>query len=64
MREFLKRNKIRRRKVKQIPAKADIEAQETFKTGILEPLVEQARQGMIYLFFMDAAHFVWSAFLG
>ena len=47
-----------------MPAKADIEAQETFKTGLLEPLVEQARQGMIYLFFMDATHFVWPPFLG
>ena len=64
VREFLKRNKIIRRKVKQIPAKADIEAQESFKTGTLEPLVEQATLGMIYLFFMDAAHFVLSPFLG
>jgi hypothetical protein len=31
MREFLK-NRVRRRKVKRIPAKANLEAQETFKT--------------------------------
>jgi len=37
--------------VKQIPVKADIEAQETFKTDILEPLVEQAKAGEIELFF-------------
>jgi hypothetical protein len=50
--------------VKQIPVKADIEAQETFKTDILEPLVEQAKAGEIELFFVDAAHFVMQPFLG
>jgi transposase len=50
--------------VKQIPAKADIEAQETFKTEVLEPLVEQAQAGKIHLFFVDAAHFVMLPFLG
>ena len=55
---------MRRRKVKQIPAKADIEAQETFKTETLEPLVEQAQTGKIHLFFVDAAHFVMLPFLG
>lgn len=50
--------------MKQIPVKADIEAQETFKTQILEPLVEQAKSGKILLFFVDAAHFVMSPFLG
>lgn len=50
--------------MKQIPVKADIEAQETFKTNILEPLVEQAKEGKIDLFFVDAAHFVMQPFLG
>lgn len=50
--------------MKQIPVKADIEAQETFKTDILEPLVEQAKAGEIELFFVDAAHFVMQPFLG
>jgi transposase len=50
--------------VKQIPVKTDIEAQETFKTDILEPLVEQAQAGKIHLFFVDAAHFVMLPFLG
>lgn len=62
--EFLKENKVVRRKVKQIPAKADVEAQETFKTETLEPLVEQAEQKKIHLFFVDAAHFVMLPFLG
>lgn len=50
--------------MKQIPIKADIEAQETFKTDILEPLVVQAKAGEIELFFVDAAHFVMQPFLG
>jgi hypothetical protein len=50
--------------VKQVPEKANIEAQEQFRADILEPLVEQAQQGKIELFFMDAAHFVLLPFLG
>lgn len=50
--------------MKQIPAKAEIQAQETFKTQTLEPLVEQAQQHQIHLFFVDAAHFVMLPFLG
>lgn len=61
---FLTEHKVIRRKVKQIPAKADIEAQETFKTETLEPLIEQAEQKKIHLFFVDAAHFVLLPFLG
>jgi len=62
--EFLKENKIIRRKVKQIPAKADVEAQEKFKTESLEPLIEAAQAGKLHLFFVDAAHFVFLPFLG
>lgn len=50
--------------MKQIPVKTDIEAQETFKTEVLEPLVEQAQAGKLSLFFVDAAHFVMLPFLG
>lgn len=50
--------------MKQIPAKAEVQAQETFKTQSLEPLVEQAQQHQIHLFFVDAAHFVMLPFLG
>ena len=50
--------------MKQIPVKADIEAQEVFKTEVLEPLVKEAQAGKLYLFFVDAAHFVMSPFLG
>jgi transposase len=38
--------------------------QEQFRTDILEPLVKQAQEGKIELFFMDAAHFVLLPFLG
>lgn len=62
--EFLKEHRIVRRKVKQIPAKADVEAQETFKTETLEPLIEQAQKNKSHLFFVDAAHFVMLPFLG
>lgn len=50
--------------MKQVPEKANIEAQEQFRADTLEPLVEQAQQGKIELFFMDAAHFVLLPFLG
>lgn len=50
--------------MKQIPAKAEVQAQESFKTQTLEPLVEQAQQHQIHLFFVDAAHFVMLPFLG
>ena len=53
-----------RRKVKQVPEKANIAAQECFRTETLEPLVDKAQQGQIELFFMDAAHFVLLPFLG
>jgi len=62
--EFLRENKIFRRKVKQIPAKADVESQEKFKAETLEPLIEDAQQGKLQLFFVDAAHFVFLPFLG
>ena len=62
--EFLKENKLIRRKVKQLPAKADVVAQEKFKTESLEPLIEEAQAGKLHLFFVDAAHFVFLPFLG
>ena len=50
--------------MKQLPAKADLVAQETFKTQTLQPLIEQAQQQKLHLFFVDAAHFVMLPFLG
>jgi transposase len=47
-----------------IPAKADVEVQETFQTTELEPRLEQAKAGQRAVFFIDAAHFVLAPFLG
>src|SRR2546422_11725104 len=52
------------RKVGQIPAKADVNAQEDFKTGSLEPRLEEAKAGQRLVFFVEAAHFVFAPFLG
>jgi transposase len=52
------------RKVGQIPAKADVTAQEAFKTEQLEPRLAEAKAGQRVVFFMDAAHFVFAPFLG
>jgi transposase len=61
---FLDHIGCKRRKVKQIPDKLDIERQETFKHQALEPLIEQAQNNAIHLVFLDAAHFVLRPFLG
>jgi len=50
--------------VKAVPQKADVAAPEAFKTAMVLPLVEQAQQGQLHLFFVDAAHFVKLTFLG
>lgn len=64
VRQFLKSLGMKPRKVGQIPAKADVEAQETFKTEQLEPRLAEAKAGKRVVFFMDAAHFVFAPFLG
>ena len=51
------------RKLGQIPAKADPEAQEAFKAEKLEPRLAEAQAGQRMVFFMDAAHFVYAPFL-
>jgi transposase len=52
------------RKVGQIPAKADVPAQEACKTEQLAPRLAEAQAGQRVVFFMDAAHFVFAPFLG
>jgi transposase len=64
VRKFLKSLGLKPRKVGQIPAKADLEEQERFKTQELEPRLEQAVEGKRAVFFVDAAHFVFAPFLG
>jgi len=64
VRAFLRRLGFKRLKVAQIPAKADVTAQQTFLDTELEPRLEAARQGQRHVFFVDAAHFVLQPFLG
>jgi len=64
VRQFLTSLGMKPRKVGQIPAKADVQAQEAFKTEHLEPRLEEAKAGQRVVFFLDAAHFVFAPFLG
>ena len=47
-----------------IPAKADPEQQAVFLQDVLEPRLAEAKAGQRAVFFVDAAHFVLTAFLG
>jgi len=47
-----------------IPAKADPEKQSSFIEKTLKPLIKQAKNGEISLFFVDASHFVMGGFPG
>ena len=62
--KFLKSIGIRRHKVGMIPAKADPDIQEKFIKKELEPRLEEAKSNKRHVFFVDAAHFVLSPFLG
>lgn len=62
--KFLKSIGAKWRKVGMIPSKADIDEQKAFKEEKLEPRLEEAKAGKRIVLFVDAAHFVWSAFLG
>jgi transposase len=64
VRIFLKKTGMKRLKTCAIPAKCDVEAQEEFKKKELEPRLEEAKAGKRTVFFVDAAHFVLSAYLG
>lgn len=61
---FLKKLGMTRRKVGQVPAKADPEKQQEFLAEDLEPRLEETKAGRRHLFFIDAAHFVLQPFLG
>jgi len=61
---FLKNLGMHPRKVGMIPGKADPDEQKVFKDKKLEPILEEAKQGKRAVLFVDAAHFVLSAFLG
>ena len=64
VRTYLKKLGMKCIKVGQIPAKADIAKQEKFLHEELQPKLEEARSGKRTVFFVDASHFVLSAFLG
>ena len=55
VRQFFKSLGMKPRKVGQIPAKADVTAQEAFKTGQLEPRLAEATSGQRLVFFLEAA---------
>ena len=63
MRIHLKQLGAKHRKVGGIPAKADIQAQEQFKSEKMEPRLEEAKAGKRDVYFVDSAHFVLGAFL-
>lgn len=62
--EFLKKLGLKRRKVGQIPAKANPEKQQAFLDESLTPRLTEAQANQRHLFFVDAAHFVLQPFLG
>ena len=64
VREFMLKNKLIRRKVGQIPGKADLQAQDNFKKNKLKRLILLAKNFRIRLLFVDASHFVHMPFLG
>ena len=68
VREYMKRIGMGYRKVGFVPGKSDDpekqKEQEEFRTEQLEPLLEEAKEGNRVVLFMDAAHFVWTVYLG
>ncbi len=64
VRHFLNKLGLRCRKVGMVPAKADPQEQETYVKEQIEPRLAEAQAGKRAVFFVDAAHFVWAAFLG
>jgi len=64
IRVFLKRLGLKCLKVGLLPAKGDPQEQEAYQEKKLEPHLAEARAGERAVFFVDAAHFVFGAFLG
>jgi transposase len=70
VRRFLHRLGLAPRKVAAIPIPpkstlpAHVKTQAEFKENKLEPRLEEARQGLRQVLFVDAAHFVHASFLG
>ena len=64
VKKFLYSIGLARRKTGSIPSKADPDKQEIFEKEELAPRLEEARNGVRILYFLDAAHFVHAPFLG
>jgi transposase len=68
IRAFLKRLGMQRRKVGFVPGKSadpdKIAEQEAFREQKLDPLLVEAKAGRQAVFFVDAAHFVHTTYLG
>ena len=68
IRAFLKRIGLACRKVGFVPGKSadpdKIKEQETFRVEQLEPRLAEAEAGKRTVFFLDAVHFVYRAYLG
>jgi len=47
-----------------IPAKADPDEQAAYLYEVIQPRLEAAQKGQRAVFFVDAAHFVLTPFLG
>jgi len=67
-RQFLKKLGMKHLKVGYVPGQAatpeKIAEQQQFDENQLQPRLDEAKQGKRTVFFIDAAHFVWGAFLG
>jgi len=63
VRAFLNSLGMRCRKVGVVPAKADVEQQEAFKNEELAPRLREAKAGNRVVFFGDASHFIFKAYL-
>lgn len=63
VRDFLKSDGLRFRRLGHVPAKADKAEQARFKREKLEPRLKECREGKRHVFFLDSAHLVLAAFL-
>ena len=68
IRAFMKKMGMKFLKVGHVPGKScepdKLNEQETFEQDQLQPRLQQARQNQRTVLFLDAAHFVYGAFLG
>jgi len=64
IRAFLKRSGLKSHQVDPTLAQADATVQETFVNKQWDPILKEAQDGKRHVFFVDAAHFFFAAFLG